>query len=122
MQEKKEEEEPKMNGLMTLLLKKEEENLLLRQKLELLQNAPSLSIPTTAIQETIGIASINNPTIHLPQKDLSNAFLEEMQNKVFEYDKNKYQEYFELITKKKKWYGLGEEKLVKLFPCFSLLV
>jgi hypothetical protein len=136
MQEEKGEEDPNMNGLMALLLKKEDENAMLRQKLELLENATSLntngtpkeiSIGTTTTQVSNTQNSMNSgitatTTTSPPQMDLSNAFLEEMKSKVFEYDKSKYKEYFALANKKKKWYGLGEEDLVKLFPCFSLLV
>ena len=48
--------------------------------------------------------------------------VDKLSMKVFEYDKQKYASYLELVKKKKKWFGLGEEKLVEMFPCFSLLV
>jgi hypothetical protein len=130
------EEESSVMQMMVLVLKQQEENAMLRQKLELLENATSLktnatakeiSLGTTTIQVLNAQNSMNSgitvaTTTSLQQMDLSNAFLEEMKSKVFEYDKSKYKEYFALINKKKKWYGLGEEELVKLFPCFSLLV
>ena len=113
---------------MSVILKQQEENLLLRQKLEMSQNA----LPTTKYDgngeslqstHTEGVPQEESTnSVSIPIKNLSNAFLEEMQNKVFDYDKQKYASYLELVKKKKKWFGLGEEKLVEMFPCFSLLV
>jgi hypothetical protein len=45
-----------------------------------------------------------------------------MKTKVFEYDKQKYQHYLNTIKEKRKWFGLGEDRLIQMFPCFSLLI
>jgi hypothetical protein len=78
----------------------------------------SLFLKTGIIKESVLITT-NSEAV---QKTLSHSFLQEVQTKTFEYDRNKYKEYLELISQKKKWYGLGEDKLMELFPCFSLLV
>jgi len=56
------------------------------------------------------------------QKDLSTLLLEEKQTKIFDYDQERYKAYLELVKQNGRWYGLGEKKLVALFPCFSLLL
>jgi hypothetical protein len=112
-----EKEEPNMKELMILFYKQQEENGVLRQKLELLQNAANSIPKEVTLESTTNL--LQTPTSIVT---LSDAFVQEMQNKVFAYEQDKYKEYFALINKKKKWYGLGEEGLVKLFPCFSLLV
>jgi len=63
-----------------------------------------------------------NSPLNTKEKDLSTLFIEEVQNKTFDYDKDKYKEYFEEISKKKNWKSMGEKKLVELFPCFSVLI
>jgi hypothetical protein len=129
-----EQSKPNMQDVFALLLKQQEENLLLRQKLDRLQNTPTLNktrdvdvlVESIVVQEstlpsvvrTVDIVTESIP----PPKELSLLFVEEMQTKVFEYDQDKYKAYLVLVKKKKKWFGLGEEKLVELFPCFSLLV
>jgi hypothetical protein len=119
-----EKEEPNMKGLMILFYKQQEENATLRQKLASYENATSLDANSTGKDISVEPGLIKEvPTIpESIQKNLSHSFLQEVQTKRFEYDLDKYKEYFELIKQKKKWYGLGEDKLVELFPCFSLLV
>ena len=66
---------------------------------------------------------INKPI--LPEdskKDLSTLFVQEIQNKTFDYDKEKYKTYLEEVSKKSNWKSMGEKKLVALFPCFSVLI
>jgi hypothetical protein len=77
----------------------------------------SLFLKTGIIKESVLITT-NSEAV---QKTLSHSFLQEVQTKTFEYDRNKYKEYLELISQKKKWYGLGEDKLMELFPCFAVL-
>jgi hypothetical protein len=128
------EEEPQNGGtnmqeMVTLLLRKEEEIRTLQKLVEtqqtlLLTKNGENTNELNKHQDNTMIQSLSENAMdstNTPQKDLSTLFLEEKQTKVFEYDQERYNSYLKVTKQKGRWYGLGEEKLVELFPCFALL-
>jgi len=131
--EKVEELELKLKEVKESLSKQVEMNLILTKALsmkEIPQNTTTLKGTSELPSKTTKEAELSpkkdglspNSPLNTKEKDLSTLFIEEVQNKTFDYDKDKYKEYFEEVSKKKNWKSMGEKKLVELFPCFSVLI
>ena len=126
--EKLQELELKLKDLQENLSKSREENyVLLKHVVSLkeisIQSSNNL-IPNSATKEDIETAQFKETSTpsSMISKDLSHSFVQEVKRKEYNYDVTKYKEYLGEIMKKKKWYGLGEEKLIALFPCFTILI
>ena len=123
--------EMKVKELQDNLSKSREENyLLLKENVSLKESLTQISsnnistLNSTSKEDLIKIASSKeiSSLTNIESKDLSHCFIKEVKRKEYNYDIIKYKEYLNEIMKKKKWYGLGEDKLIEFFPCFKILI
>ena len=125
--EKLQELELKLKDLQENLSKSREENYVLLKHVvslkEISIQSSNKSIPNLTKEDIETAQSKEIPTSNsIILKDLSHSFVQEVKRKEYNYDTTKYKEYLNEVMKKKKWYGLGEEKLIALFPCFTILI